>query len=84
MGKKKKKTKGPDAASKLPMGIYMISFSPHHIKAHTDKPWYELVVSVFSHSTHTVQTEASEAGEDQGLSANGGGVHSEPRADEAT
>lgn len=31
-----------------------------------------------------MQTEAVEAGEDQGLFANGGGVHQEPRADETT
>lgn len=31
-----------------------------------------------------MQTEAAEAGEDQRLSADGGGVHQEPRADETT
>lgn len=38
----------------------------------------------FSHSSHSVPPEAAEAGADQRLPADGGGVHQEPGADEAS
>lgn len=38
----------------------------------------------FSHPSHSVPLEAAEAGADQRLPPNGGGVHSEPGADEAS
>lgn len=42
-----------------------------------------LLVLALSHSPHTVPTEAAQAGEDQRLSSDGGGIHQEPRTDEA-
>lgn len=38
----------------------------------------------FSHSSHSVPPKASEAGADQRLPTDGGGVHQEPGADEAS
>lgn len=38
----------------------------------------------FSHPSHSVPPEAAEAGADQRLPTDGGGVHQEPRADEAS
>lgn len=37
----------------------------------------------FSHSSHSVPPKAAEAGADQRLPTDGGGVHQEPGADEA-
>ena len=42
-----------------------------------------LHLSPLSHPSHPVPPEAPEAGENQGLPADGGGVHQEPGADEA-
>lgn len=36
----------------------------------------------FSHTSHSVPSEAAEAGEDQRLFTDGGGVHQEPGANE--
>lgn len=38
----------------------------------------------FSHSSHSVPPKAAEAGADQRLPTDGGGVHQEPGADEAS
>lgn len=38
----------------------------------------------FSHPSHSVSPEAAEAGADQGLPADGGGIYQEPGADEAS
>lgn len=38
----------------------------------------------FSHPSHSVPPEAAEAGEDQRLPVDGGGIYQEPGADEAS
>lgn len=38
----------------------------------------------FSHSSHSVSPQAAETGADQRLPTDGGGVHQEPGADEAS
>lgn len=72
MGKKKKRAKGPDTATKLPISVYCAE-----LKKLTG---FKLIFDwICSYSTHKMSFEVVEIGTCQGLFNDGRRVHTEPR-----
>jgi len=72
VGKKRKRAKGPDTATKLPISMYCAELKKlTHFKL--------ILIELCSYPTHKMSFEVVKIGTCQGLFNDGRGVHTEPR-----